>query len=437
MSKVKFADRVTLRLNACSLEILHNTQLYCENNEETAVLPLVVGCYQLNESNSKKITNNDNDCNDDGGEDRNVETQESSSSTRSGELVLYMTELKQEANELKFGKPVQVVERSSGVLDGKWYHSRPLLYANHSDEENTNSILEKPSFVYATACSSGQVDVFALQESENTKFKLQHICSSSDTDSGLCLSLAWDESNRKEKGSISVNDDSNKNDEVETRIVSSYSDGTLAVHNVNLLGKDGNCLTETHRWSAHSLFGIPSEVWTVCFASNKNYNTYLDTVISGGDDCKMKLWDLRSCCSSSTPIHTSGRNEFEAGVTAVSYHPSLEHIFASGSYDESLRIWDMRKLQTPLSKIESVGGGVWRIKWHPEDGTKMLIGAMHGGCRLVTVSNLFDSIEPLSLEVVREFTDHESMAYGADWLCNHAAASCSFYDRQAFIWDTE
>jgi hypothetical protein len=51
----------------------------------------------------------------------------------------------------------------------------------------------------------------------------------------------------------------------------------------------------------------------------------------------------------------------------------------------------------------------------------------------------------VSMKVMKSFTEHESMAYGADWLvCPHptrngyfeAAASCSFYDRALFLWDT-
>ena len=71
-----------------------------------------------------------------------------------------------------------------------------------------------------------------------------------------------------------------------------------------------------------------------------------------------------------------------------------------------------------------------------------------GGCRLVDVPNIeLPSISSLvsdhtefKMNIVKEFTEHKSMAYGADWICGEngdfeAAASCSFYDCQAFIWD--
>ena len=110
----------------------------------------------------------------------------------------------------------------------------------------------------------------------------------------------------------------------------------------------------------------------------------------------------------------------------------------------------------PLSRVD-VGGGVWRVKWHPRDKGRILVGAMHGGCRVVDIPYLssnsnwrhnennndvddVDASRSYDMHIKREFVAHESMAYGADWIYldgqYEAAASCSFYDRQAFIWST-
>lgn len=155
--------------------------------------------------------------------------------------------------------------------------------------------------------------------------------------------------------------------------------------------------------------------------------------------CTLKLWDIRE---TQRPVNKIGEEEFEAGVTAISPQPSLDHIFAAGSYDEHVRIFDDRKLHEPLSKVH-VGGGVWRIKWHPscwkrggsrQHFGKMLVAAMHGGCRLVEAAALLE-IESDETTIISKFTAHESMAYGSDWVSADAVASCSFYDRQVFLWD--
>lgn len=55
-----------------------------------------------------------------------------------------------------------------------------------------------------------------------------------------------------------------------------------------------------------------------------------------------------------------------------------------------------------------------------------------------------------SMKCIKQFTNHESMAYGADWLVHtnetadgsvpveqfEAAVTCSFYDRAVYVWDS-
>ncbi len=404
-------DRLETPLNACSLETLQNSPSQTRH-------PLIIGCYQLNEGQS---------------------SHNSEGSSRSGALILHSICMDGSNDQLKFGEAEHIID-TAGILDGKWLQSKRFHF--HGDEKNDQSCQ-----MYAAATAKGNIVLYRLVSKPGysetiDSFQLEEVCKSLDeSENGLALSLAWDEFK-----SCNDNDDISNS----SRIVSSYSNGTIAVHEVeHHSGLNGNStsMIETHRWNGHTLFGCPSEVWTACFANNKNYNTYTDTVLSGGDDCILKVWDLRTCSISGVrPSPVSMNKSFEAGVTAVAYHPSLEHIFAVGSYDEKIRIWDMRRVGPgvePLAEV-NVGGGVWRIKWHPTIKERILVGAMHGGCRVVMVPGLNleedDGTQSISIEITKDFTGHKSMAYGADWLHGHnhieAAASCSFYDRQAFIWDT-
>ena len=212
------------------------------------------------------------------------------------------------------------------------------------------------------------------------------------------------------------------------RIVSSYSDGRVAVHDV-FQNESTFQLVEHQSWLAHTLFGdTPAEVWSACFANNG------EIVVTGGDDTKVKLWDLRSTMRPMQVLQ-----HFEAGVTVVSPHPRRSHIVAVGSYDETIAIYDIRNASTPLSHSEPLGGGIWRIKWHPFKENRLLVAAMHGGCNVVDLEG--DECKP-RFHVTKKFTKHESMAYGADWLTNinddnafEAAVSCSFYDRAVYLWE--
>ena len=469
-----------------------------ENNE--VVVPLVIGCYQLNEQSSDicaatSATPTDDD---------NVKA---SSSSRSGELRLYMIspssssssatpssslsddddgsqqqEVKN-SNVIKFGNASCVVQMESGVLDGKWQRRRRMRSRDNitTTQSTTGNIYggdgsscyyESSSPLFASACASGKIHLHSLekknnveqQEESTTSWTLSHVTSSNQPDGEpICLSLAWNDF---------MNDDDDTNTLTrEDQIVSSYSNGTVALHNLvystNCTTSSNYCnndndnnniinMEETHRWNAHNMFGCPSEVWTCSFLKG---NT--NVVLSGADDGTLKSWDVRN---TQRHIHKIGGDnaEFEAGVTSISSHPTLDHVFAMGSYDEYVRIYDYRRMDNkePMAKVH-VGGGVWRMKWHPscweddDDATttstydrrdnnsgKILVAAMHGGCRIVNIPGLGNSTPDdnnNAVEILSQFTAHESMAYGADWIsfgkCKEAvAASCSFYDRQAFLW---
>ena len=214
----QWLDQINTPFNACSLE----THPSIQSDTKDATIPLVIGCYQLSESNA-----------------------DDESATRSGELRLYTI-----FNEVKlsFNEPY-VVNMESGVLDGKW--------KRRSGERS----------LFASASASGRIHLHSLEYDSGAKsWKLDHKASSIvEGDTGaLCLALTWD-------------DYSNDN-HMSDRIVSSYSDGTVALHDV-LYSTNQIKVEEYQRWEAHSMFGCPSEVWTCSFLRGDE-----NIVMSGADD---------------------------------------------------------------------------------------------------------------------------------------------------------
>lgn len=94
-------------------------------------------------------------------------------------------------------------------------------------------------------------------------------------------------------------------------LVASLSNGNL-IH-VSLAG---GIIRE---WKAHDY-----EAW-ICAADRFDVNA----IYSGGDDCRLNVWDLRGDCS--RPSITCKSHEM--GVTAIQAHPSREHLFSSGRWD--------------------------------------------------------------------------------------------------------
>jgi len=426
-------DFIETPLNACSLEsFCHNIPGPAAGATSTSYLPLCLGCYQLNEETG----------------------------TREGRLDLYAVAVRDQdnggskiiegfggsRNEDQSRSPLTILgggekgdELPPGVLDGKWYHR----WARHGS-------------YYATAHANGEIWVHAIgsagDDGDNKpslprtnpfRAKLAGKSTSPSEREGLCLALAWENPPNGEDAAAS------ESGPLESRIVSSYSDGHVAIHKVAQQGGSGGLELELeHHWDAHTMFGCPAEVWCANFID-------LNTVVTGGDEGSWKAWDLRMPLT--RPVH-HGKDSFGAGVTVLSPHPRIHNLLTIGSYDETIAVFDLRKTSDntaasrrpeSLYHSDSLGGGIWRLKWHPFEDHKLLVAAMHGGCVVGEFDHLSAGVDgdspAVEFDVQQKFTLHQSMAYGIDWLVHpggsggrgvETAASCSFYDKAMYLWKT-
>ena len=121
------------------------------------------------------------------------------------------------------------------------------------------------------------------------------------------------------------------------------------------------CLTDIHK-----LYNHTQPIWTTTFDPHSGHTGSiggLNTILTGGDDGKFKLWDLRcvdTCTGKeedevnvATPSPTMVSNFHAAGVTSAQYHPTNPNILATGSYDQQLCIWDKRKMKSPLASVDT------------------------------------------------------------------------------------
>lgn len=196
--------------------------------------------------------------------------------------------------------------------------------------------------------------------------------------------------------------------DTETSIATSHSSGHISLYSATPAATK-----LLDRRKSHTL-----EAWTVC---RRNHILY-----SGGDDGALVAW---------TP--NSPENIFRLraphegiGVTAVAVQPGDEHELWTGGYDDTLRIWDTRYMRRCLTEA-NVGGGVWRIKYHPKG--LVLIATMYDGFKVVRR-------EEETLDIVARYDKHESIAYGAAWVpaldsgSSIFAVTASFYDCSVRLW---
>lgn len=115
------------------------------------------------------------------------------------------------------------------------------------------------------------------------------------------------------------------------------------------------------------------------------------------------------------------------------------------SYDNTVRLFDARKPLVPFAEV-NVGGGAWRVKWHPLACRKgdLLVASMHDGFKIVQFNTdaFGDNVTTTTHgTVVKRFDEHASLAYGVDWSFsplnsakNTVVGSCSFYDHALHLW---
>jgi diphthamide biosynthesis protein 7 len=128
-------------------------------------------------------------------------------------------------------------------------------------------------------------------------------------------------------------------------------------------------------------------------------------------------------------------------ICYIAKNPSDPSILLTRSYDEYLRLWDVRSISKPVNEtLFCLGSGVWRVKHHPYVPGVVLAACMHNGFAVV-------KIDEEKGELMEIHAKNGSLAYGADWQRGElyqkvkqnssVVATCSFYDLLLQIWIPE
>lgn len=223
-----------------------------------------------------------------------------------------------------------------------------------------------------------------------------------------------------------------------SQIAVSGSDGSIAVFPDK--HKENKVIDSV---TAHSF-----EAWTVALsrqlsrklAGRSSDASSVTLLYSGGDDSALIRHELGTTVS-----QKSDRRSHYAGVTAIVVLPVIdedkdEEILVTGSYDESIRV-----MIAPGGVLaeKSLGGGIFRIS-RPfvediaQDGGDLryvvLASCMHAGAKVVQIQR---TAGEWSIEVIAQFSEHESMNYAGDVRASgagHLFVSTSFYDRKLCVW---
>lgn len=308
------------------------------------------------------------------------------------------------------GEALAKASRPGGVLDMK-----PRPVGRHAQQQQL-----------AAAYSTSRVELLEFTEERGTQPMLESVAVSAVChEEGLLLSVSWCG---------------------ETQLAVSTQQGNVVLYVADAGSSE---LRPSARIDgAHSLFGAPIPAWIV--ASDPHCRHRL---LTGGDDCALRLWDTRQSPTLATDAVTKC---YTAGVTSGEWHPTAEHVFAAGSYDETCRVWDCRTMRAPLCSLHT-GGGVWRTKWvcpapldppaSPASPTvsHLALACMQAGSAVFRVA-LCPEASAWTAQGHKEChhsdlaADSNHLAYGIAVLGSRQSppeldvVSCSFYDNKVSRW---
>lgn len=91
---------------------------------------------------------------------------------------------------------------------------------------------------------------------------------------------------------------------------------------------------------------------------------------SVGDDRSIFLWDVRKPGGSTTDqadavaVHAV-KDAHEGDINSIAFNPVNEYLFATGSADKTVALWDMRRLKTKLQTLVGHNDQVFQVSWAP------------------------------------------------------------------------
>ncbi|GIJ87532.1 hypothetical protein Asppvi_006440 [Aspergillus pseudoviridinutans] len=258
-----------------------------------------------------------------------------------------------------------------------------------------------------------------------------------------------------------------------------FSDGRTSVYGTVSADKAEAALTEQSNIIEQGTFEAtqPIEVWFVALASLRDpastEERSIPHLFTGNDFGSLHTRQFSAQAREGeeplAPLvldYDDRARHHTAGVTSILPLPlplrEGAPLLVTGSYDEYLRVYHATRRGQVLAE-ECLGGGVWRLQLlkteqRPASETEgegwrflILASCMHAGTRVVAVTwkpkGADDSGSEWSIDVLAQFTEHESMNYASDvWkaeggydlegkdISELVLVSSSFYDRRVCIW---
>eukprot|EP01117_Protostelium_nocturnum_P012526 TRINITY_DN4617_c0_g1_i1.p2 TRINITY_DN4617_c0_g1~~TRINITY_DN4617_c0_g1_i1.p2 ORF type:complete len:394 (+),score=123.41 TRINITY_DN4617_c0_g1_i1:125-1306(+) len=252
----------------------------------------------------------------------------------------------------------------------KMNHSMEDPYQFFSNENNSNNNGEIIDIQIVESASMGE---FPLIVTNDSKAKL----------SIYSLETNQMESNQKERKQGDIQLVCQSSIQLDHRGASS----SLSIHSekkemasggedgkVILLDQDGH---EKTKWMADSL-----SIQSIAYLSR-------ESILTASLTSQIKRWDLRQTDRpTGSTIAIGPMNSF---VHCISQHPLQPSIFATGSSNGTVFVWDERLFKLPVAKIEAHQSNIWEIRFHPTNPDQILSCSNDGSVTICDTNAFSDN----------------------------------------------
>ncbi|KAJ1725791.1 Histone acetyltransferase type B subunit 2 [Coemansia erecta] len=142
----------------------------------------------------------------------------------------------------------------------------------------------------------------------------------------------------------------------EGHILSASEDTTVCLWDIKGVTKEQRRLEPLAVFRGHTAI-VEDVAW---------HSMHTDIFASVGDDRRLLIWDTRKA-PGDKPVQDVIAHESE--VNCVAFNPKSEYVFATGSGDTTVALWDLRNLKHKLHSLEAHKEEVLQLSWSPKHET--------------------------------------------------------------------
>ncbi|ODV89309.1 hypothetical protein CANCADRAFT_3934 [Tortispora caseinolytica NRRL Y-17796] len=146
-------------------------------------------------------------------------------------------------------------------------------------------------------------------------------------------------------------------------LLTGSNDSTVAYWDITSYEKKSEAMLPVRVFESHT-----------AIVNDARWHPFHESVFgSVSDDLHLQIHDIRSSKTAYKPVFNVVAHD--QAVNTLAFNPKHERILATGSADNTVALWDMRKLTAPLHVLQGHSGDITSIAWSPHHESVLASGS--------------------------------------------------------------